>query len=98
LVLDLPSCWDIMFVDYLSPKLSGGAVILRESLPFRRIEHVLPIGNAPTIIESHCVFCTFVAVSKDRKIVDMAEATHNCIGVHAFRKLQRRQLRHWIAS
>jgi len=60
-------------------------VEIREMLPFRRTEHISSAQEKPILIESHCAFCTFVAISKDLQIVQMAEIAHHCPGIHKFR-------------
>jgi hypothetical protein len=62
-----------------------------ESLPFRRFEHVPPREDTPVLIESHCPFCAFIAVSKDERIVAMAEAAHDCARLREFRELERKK-------
>ena len=62
-----------------------------KSLPFRRVEYVPTDQQGAALIESHCAFCAFVAVSKEERIVDMAEAAHECRGMRRFRELGRQE-------
>lgn len=63
-----------------------------QSLAFRRVEHVSSNGNGSVLIGSFCAFCSFFAVSKDKRAIEMAEAAHNCPGVRRFRELERERV------
>ena len=40
------------------------------SLLFRRIEHLPHDDDRPILIEIHCVFCAFVAVARNEKLIE----------------------------
>jgi hypothetical protein len=55
-----------------------------EAIPFFRTEHA-PAANRSLIIESQCAFCTFLAASTDKGLLDSAEAIHDCRGIRDWR-------------
>ena len=53
--------------------------------PFRRVEH-FDTPQKPTLIESRCPYCAFVAASARQQILAFAESTHQCSGVQEYRR------------
>lgn len=58
------------------------------AVPFRRVEHVSS-GSKSILIETHCAFCAFTAVSANARLVKFAESAHDCPRLRTFRKQQR---------
>ena len=65
-----------------TPKLFGD--------PFERQEHTSPQPDGPVLMDIRCRFCSFRAVSSDERMIDIAEASHNC---DAVRQLKERVFR-----
>ena len=61
-----------------TPKLFGD--------PFERQEHTSPQPDGPVLMDIRCRFCSFRAVSSDERMIDIAEATHNCEEIRQWRE------------